>query len=633
VGNILDSIDSPADLHGLSRQQLGLLAQELRDEILRVVQANGGHLASNLGSVELTLALHRCFDFGTDALVWDVGHQAYAHKLLTGRRDQFDTLRQKGGLSGFPNRTESPYDPFTEGHAGTSISQAMGLVCADELAGRDRRVVAVIGDGSLTSGNALEALNYAGHMEKNLLVVLNDNRMSISTTVGGLAQHLDRLRSTRFYNETKEEVRRLLGRLAGVGEFMESALGHLKEGIKATVLRDNLFEQLGFRTFGPVDGHNLDDLLASLEAVRQLEGPILLHTVTEKGRGHPEAAKDPARFHSAKPVPPCPVEPAPGEESQRPTYTNVFAETLCRLGEDDESLVAITAAMEDGTGLADFGQRFPERFFDVGICEQHAVAFAGGLSAAGRRPVLAIYSTFLQRGYDQVFHDLCLQGLDAVVALDRAGLVGPDGPTHHGVFDIAYLRHLPGITLAAPRDGAELAAMLEAATAGTGVWAIRFPKAEVADALPAGEAPIECGKAEVLREGHDVGIVGYGAMVAPACAAAERLADAGVEATVVNARFAKPLDCDLLAGLAERLPLLVTVEDHALAGGFGSAVLETLASRGEPVCRVERLGIPDRFIEHGPREALLADLGLTAEGIAARVQSVLASLHEPAAPS
>jgi 1-deoxy-D-xylulose-5-phosphate synthase len=626
VARILDTLHEPAELRRLNRRQLEVLAQELREEILRVVQANGGHLASNLGTVELTLALHRCFDFPTDALLWDVGHQAYAHKLLTGRREAFPTLRQQGGLSGFPSKDESPYDPFTEGHAGVSIAQAIGLVCADDLAGRSRHVVAVIGDGSLTSGVALEALNYAGHLGKNLLVVLNDNKMSINATVGALAQHLDRLRATRLYNEAKREVRRFVTRLPGVGGLVESALGHLKDGIKATVLSENFFDQLGFRTFGPIDGHNLDDLLEHLEAVRDLAGPVLLHVVTEKGRGHPEAASDPARFHSACPVPPCPVEPGPTELTKRATYTDVFAQTLCRLGAEDDRIVAITAAMEEGTGLAEFGKRFPQRFFDVGICEQHAVAFAGGLSAGGRRPVVAIYSTFLQRAYDQVFHDLCVQKLDAVLCLDRAGIVGPDGPTHHGVYDLAYLRHLPGIILAAPKDGSELEAMLELAVRGHGVWAIRFPKAEVPEGLPNGGAPIEVGKAEVLREGSDAAVLAYGAMVAPALEAAERLAGAGILATVVNARFAKPLDEALLADLAARTPLLVTVEDHARAGGFGSAVLEALAGRGIEA-RVECLGIPDRFIEHGPREALLDDLGLGAEGIAAHVTAALASLH------
>ena len=628
---LLDTINEPADLRRLSAKELAALAQEIRDEIARVVRANGGHLASNLGSVELTIALHRCFDFRTDALVWDVGHQAYAHKLLTGRRDQFATLRQQGGLSGFPSKSESPYDPFTAGHAGTAISQAIGLVCADELAGRERKVVAVVGDGSLTSGMALEALNHVGHLGKDLLVVLNDNRMSISATVGGLAQHLDRLRTARFYNEAKQEVRRLVGRLPGVGDFVESALGHLKEGIKATVLSGNLFEHLGFRSFGPIDGHSLDDLGENLEAIRKLDGPVLLHVVTEKGRGDSEAASDPTRYHSAKPVPPCPVEPAPGNHEELKSYTRVFAGALCSLAASHGDLVAITAAMEDGTGLAEFDKRFPERFFDVGIAEQHAIAFAAGVSAAGRLPVVAIYSTFLQRGYDQVFHDLCLQELPAVLCIDRAGLVGADGPTHHGAYDIAYLRHLPGIVLAAPRDAAELEAMLEAAVASNGLWAIRIPRCGVPAAdLAAQRAPLELGKAEVLRPGGDAALVAYGAMVAPACAAAALLAAEGIEATVVNARFAKPLDRARLAELAARVPLLATIEDHALAGGFGSAVLECLAEPGRVACRVERLGIPDRFIEHGPRDALLDGLGLSARGIAARVAGMLAGTRSAA---
>ena len=622
---ILGTIHEPGDVQRLSRLELDALARELREEIIRVVARNGGHLASNLGAVELTVALHRCFDFRTDALVWDVGHQAYAHKLLTGRQEAFATLRQQGGMSGFPNKAESPYDLFTTGHAGTSISSALGLVCADGLVGRERRVVAVIGDGSLTAGIALEAINHAGHLGKDLLVVLNDNKMSISATVGGLSHHLDRLRSTHFYDEAKREVRRLVARLPGVGELVEHALGHLKDGIRAAVRSESVFEQFGFRTFGPIDGHSLDDLIENFESVRKLAGPVLVHVVTEKGRGDPKAASNPTRYHSAKPVaPPWPVQPSPGERTNRPTYTSVFARTLCRLGRQDASLVAITAAMEEGTGLGDFAREFPGRFFDVGICEQHAAAFAGGLSTAGCRPVLAVYSTFLQRGYDQVFHDLALQGLDAVLCLDRAGLVGPDGPTHHGVFDIAYLRHLPGMVLAAPKDGAELEAMFEAAIAGRGLWAIRFPKAAVplADAQ-APLRPVRVGKAEVLREGSDAAIVAYGAMVAPACEAAGLLAEQGLEAAVVNARFAKPVDADLIASVAVRVPLVVTVEDHALAGGFGSAVLEGLAASGGCPCRVECMGIPDRFVEHGERGALLEGLGLSARGIAARVAGAL----------
>jgi len=620
VTTILERIDGPQDLHELTREQLDVLAQEIREEITRVVTQNGGHLASNLGCVELTIALHRVFDFGNDALVWDVGHQAYVHKLLTGRRDAFPSLRLQGGLSGFPNTGESPYDLFSVGHAGTSISSALGLVCADAVVGRRRRVVAVIGDGSMTSGLALEALNQAGAIGRDLLVVLNDNKMSISATVGGLSRHLDRLRSARFYNQAKSEIRRLVHSLPGVGGMVGSALGHIKEGLKATLLPETLFDQLGFRTFGPVDGHDLDDLIEHMEQVRDLPGPVLLHVVTEKGRGHPEAADDPARFHGVSPTS-CPVEP--GVTTRRPsspTYTSVFASCLCQLGERDARIVAVTAAMESGTGLGDFGRRHPDRFFDVGICEQHAVTFAGGLSAAGAKPVVGIYSTFLQRGYDQVFHDVCLQGNDVLLCLDRAGLVGADGPTHHGVFDIAYLRHLPDIVLAAPKDGPELEAMVSAALHAGGAWAVRFPRCSV-PAEPLGGTPcIEVGKAEVLAEGDDGAIVAYGAMVEPAFGASRLLADEGVHVTVVNGRFAKPVDAALVAELASRVPVIVTVEDHSVVGGFGSAVLEALAGQGDTGCPVVCMGVPDRFIEHGTRGALLEELGLTAAGIAEQVR-------------
>ncbi|NQT86314.1 1-deoxy-D-xylulose-5-phosphate synthase [bacterium] len=617
--SILERIESPQDLRDLTREQLEVLAEEIRQEITRVVTQNGGHLASNLGCVELTLALHRCFDFRNDALVWDVGHQAYVHKLLTGRRDTFPTLRLQGGMSGFPNTKESPYDLFSVGHAGTSISSALGLVCADAVVGRRRRVVAVIGDGSLTSGLALEALNQAGALGRDLLVILNDNKMSINRTVGGLSRHLDRLRSARFYNQAKSEIRRFVRSLPGVGDMVGSALGHIKEGLKATLLPETLFDQLGLRTFGPVDGHDLADLLEHLEQVRDLPGPVLLHVVTEKGRGHHEAAGDPVSFHGVSPTA-CPIEPGTSEKPSGPTYTSVFASCLCRLGERDERIVAVTAAMEAGTGLAEFGRRYPDRFFDVGICEQHAVTFSGGLSAAGARPVVGIYSTFLQRGYDQVFHDVCLQGSDVVLCLDRAGLVGADGPTHHGVFDIAYLRHLPGIILAAPKDGPELEAMLAAAVARGGPWAVRFPRGSVpADPL-SDPSPIEVGRAEVLREGEDGAIVAYGSMVEPAIAAAQLLANDGLQVTVVNARFAKPVDVDLLAELADRVAVMVTVEEHSLAGGFGSAVLEALAGRGGSRSPVACMGVPDRFVEHGARGALLDELGLTPAGIAERVR-------------
>ena len=623
MSTILDIIDSPADLRKLSERQLEQLAQDIRDEISRVVAQTGGHLASSLGAVELTIALHRCFDFGTDAVVWDVGHQAYAHKLLTGRRGIFHSLRQRGGMSGFPNKHESPYDLFTAGHAGTSISQAIGLVCADELVGRERKVVAVIGDGSLTSGMALEALNYAGSLGKDILVVLNDNHMSISATVGGLSQHLDHLRATRFYNEAKREVRRVVSRLPYVGDAVEHVLAHLKDGIKATVSAETLFDQLGFRAFGPIDGHSIADLMEILEAVRDLSGPVLLHVVTEKGRGHGEAESDPTRYHSAKPTA-CPVEEPAGEhEPSRPSYTSVFAQALCRIGGENDHVVAITAAMEDGTGLVEFARRFPDRFFDVGICEQHAVAFAGALGAGGLKPVLALYSTFLQRGYDQVFHDLCLQETPAVICMDRAGIVGPDGATHQGVFDIAYLRHLPNLLLAAPKDGPELEAMLEAAVADDRIWAIRIPKALVPAASCDPSRPIEVGRGELLRDGTDAALVAYGAMVERAARAAELLAERGIQVAVANARFAKPLDTELVCDLAGRVGVLVTVEDHARAGGFGSAVLEALAGQGVIPCRLISMGIPDQFIEHGGRDELLAGLGLSAEGIAERVSAAL----------
>jgi len=606
LSEFLDSINSPADVRALPLHDLPALAEEIRGRIIEVVARNGGHLGSNLGTVELTLALHYCYDFARDRLVWDVGHQAYTHKLLTGRREKFNTLRARGGLSGFPSTEESPFDPFTCGHSGTAISTALGLVSGDKLLSRKRKVVACIGDGAMSSGMPFEALNNTGHHGTGLLVVLNDNEMSIAGTVGALGKYLSRVRTAPAYLDLKQEVHRFLDMLPVFGDRMASVLEHLKELVRRSMVPGAMFEELGFKYFGPVDGHNINALVHMLHDVRALNQPVLLHVVTQKGRGHPEAVEHPQRLHALSAGNgKVRVEPSPA----RPSYTKTFAEALVELGRLDRRIVAITAAMPDVTAM--FADEFPDRHFDVGICEQHALGLASGLAAAGLRPVLAIYSTFLQRAYDQVFHELCLQRANVVLAIDRAGLVGADGPTHHGVFDIAYLRHLPEMKLMAPKDGPELAAMLDFALTLDGPAALRFPRENVPE--PMDEAPIELGRAQVLRDGSDVVLWAYGAMVVRCLETAELLEKRGISAAVVNARFAKPIDIELLETLAERP--IVTVADGAIQGGFGSAVIEALNEAGRRA-DVTMLEIPDRLIEHGPRLELLESVGLSARKIA-----------------
>lgn len=612
---LLQQINSPDDLKKLSHPELTDLADEIREEIVRVVQCNGGHLGSNLGAVELTIALHYCYSFSKDCLLWDVGHQTYAHKLLTGRRDCFGTLRCMGGISGFPNKKESPYDRFTTGHSGTAISTALGLACGDAITKNDRKIVAVVGDGAIASGMPFEALNHAGALGRNILVVLNDNKMSISKSVGALSAYLTQVRSAPEYVELKHEVAHLLKSLP-VGAKMTRLLAHVKDGIRSSMTPGRIFEDLGFRYFGPTEGHDLQLLIHTLEHIKDMPGPILLHVVTEKGRGHDEAQKHHHRMHS---VPPPEKVPAQSGE-EKPGWTSRFCETLVSLAHRDPKIVAITAAMPDVT--AAFQKEFAERHFDPGICEQHAVGLASGLAAAGMKPVVAIYSTFLQRAYDQAFQEICLQEAPVVLAIDRAGLVGSDGPTHHGVFDIAYLRHLPEITLMAPKDTLELASMLEAALAWQRPCAIRFPRECVPDDFAA-HAPIERGKAEVLREGTRGLIIAYGCMVWRAMKAADLLHQQGIDVTVVNARFAKPLDETVLLDLIRKSAATITVEDGCLAGGFGSAVLELLSERGITSAPVARMGVPDRFVEHGRRDELLRLFGLCPEGIAAAMNQAL----------
>ena len=618
MSKLLDSVEYPEDLKKLKLTDLPKLAAEIREFIVDAVSKNPGHLSSNLGVVELTIALHYCFDFKRDKIIWDVGHQAYVHKILTGRKSKFPTLRQYKGLSGFPDKNESPYDPFTCGHSGNAISAALGMSCADSILGYKRSIVAVVGDGAIGAGMSLEALNHAGDLKKNLLVVLNDNEMSISNTVGGVSKYLNKIRTAPLYADIKKEIHNILNVLPVFGKPVGKTLEHVVELLRRGVIPGQIFEDLGINYFGPIDGHNFQILIETLNDIKHLEGPVLLHVITEKGRGFEPACQNPTQYHSAGKFEMCDGKILKtANEPKKISYTKVFGDTLIELAKADHKVVGITAAMPDGTGIAPFGKKFPDRFYDVGICEQHAVGLANGLSAGGLKPVVAIYSTFLQRAYDQVFHDICLQRNGVVFALDRAGIVGNDGPTHNGVFDIAYLRNLPEIILMAPKDGNELKTMLKIALDSGRAVAIRYPKDDCPDKEMSPQyKTIEIGKAEVLREGADGVLLAYGAMVYRCLHAAEKLGEKGIEVTVVNARFAKPLDKALILDLVRNHKLIVTVEDHALMGGFGSAVLELVTEEREDAGKVVRMGIPDRFMEHGSRNLILKNIGLDEDGIA-----------------
>ncbi len=616
MNKILDYVDYPEDLKKLGHEDLSTLALEIRELIVDAVSKNPGHLSSNLGVVELTIALHYCFDFKKDKLIWDVGHQAYVHKILTGRKMRFSTLRQYKGLSGFPDKYESPYDPFTCGHSGNAISAALGLSCADEILGYKRFIVAVVGDGAIGAGMSLEALNHAGDLKKNLLVVLNDNEMSISSTVGAFSKYLNKIRTAPLYTDLKKDFHNLLNILPVFGKPVGKTLDHILELIRRGTTPGQIFIDLGFNYFGPIDGHDFGILIEILHNVRHLEGPVLLHVITEKGRGFEPACRNPTQYHSAGKFEMCNGK-VTVKGQKKISYTNVFGDTLVELAKTDHKLVGITAAMPDGTGMVSFGEKFPDRFYDVGICEQHAVGLANGLSAGGLKPVLAIYSTFLQRAYDQVFHDICLQRNGAVFVMDRAGIVGNDGPTHNGVFDIAYLRHFPEIILMAPKNGSELKSMLKFAIDTNKPVVIRYPKEDIPEeVLNSCDTSFEIGKAEIVREGADGVLLAYGAMVYRCMRAAEKLSEKGIEVMVINARFAKPLDRELILEVIRNYRVILTAEDHALMGGFGSAVLELAVDEREDANKIVRLGIPDRFIEHGPRDLILKNLGLDEDGIA-----------------
>lgn len=619
----LDQINSPADLKSLSRQQLVELAAECRERIIATTSETGGHLAPNLGAVELTIALHRVLDSPKDKIIWDVGHQCYTHKLLTGRRDQFATIRQHGGLSGFPRREESPHDAFGTGHGSTSISAALGFAKARDIRGGTEKIVAVIGDGSLTGGLALEALNQAGAMKVDLVVVLNDNEMSIGRNVGAMSAYLARIRAAYVepaVQRTRRDIARMLNRLP-MGDAMLEAMDRFRDGLKQLVVPGMLFEEFGFTYLGPIDGHDIGQLVEVFEDACRLRGPVLVHVHTQKGRGYRPAEDDPSRFHGTRPFNIANGQSARSEGP--PTYSTAFGTALSQLAEKDNRIVAISAAMLEGTGLTSFRRQFPDRCFDVGMTEEHAVTFAAGLAAAGMRPVVAIYSTFMQRAYDQILHDVALQKLPVVLAMDRGGLVGDDGPTHHGVFDVAFLRTVPGLVEMAPKDEVELGDMLATALALDGPASLRYPRGQGVGAPAHEPTVLPVGVAEVLREGKDVAILALGPLVYEALAAAEALARTGIEATVVNARFANPVDRDLVVRLAREVGRIVTVEEGCLAGGFGAAVCEILADAAVHTAAIRRLGVPDRFMPHGQTERLRAECGLDRAGIEAACREIL----------
>jgi len=624
--SILESINSPADLKRLPASRLPEVALELRKMIIETCAANGGHLAPSLGVVELTIALHRVFTTPIDKIVWDVGHQAYAHKILTGRRDNFHTLRTLNGISGFPKRKESHHDAFDVGHASTSISAATGYAAARDLDGRKNKVVAVIGDGSMTGGIAFEAMNHSGHMNKDLIVILNDNEMSIAENVGAISNFLNRTASSDFVHRLKKNMESFLGRLDTVGRDMLHIAKKMEDSFKGLFTPGMLFEAFGFEYIGPIDGHDLPMLLETLENVKRFDDAVLIHVLTKKGKGYKPAEVNPSLFHGVGPFDIASGKVLKGKGGAT-SYTALFGATLCKLAADDERIVAVTAAMPDGTGLNEFAKQYPTRFFDVGIAEQHGVTFAAGLAAEGLRPVFALYSSFLQRGYDQVFHDVCLQNLPVTFALDRAGVVGSDGPTHHGAFDLSYLRHLPNMTLMAPKDENELQHMLATALELGTPAVVRYPRGNgYGVALDQIITPLAVGCAETLRRGDTAAVLALGSLVYPAMEAATLVQEQhGTNLTVVNARFVKPLDETLILDLARSHGILITMEENVLQGGFGSAVLELLEEHGLTGVRVLRLGYPDEPIHQGEQHELRAELGLDAAGIAASISRFIAA--------
>ncbi len=615
--SFLEKIESPADLKKLDRKDLPVLADEIRKVIVDVVSKTGGHLASSLGAVELAIAIHYVFDTPRDKLIWDVGHQAYAHKLLTGRRDQFPSLRQHNGIAGFTRIDESPYDTLSTGHSSTSISASLGVAHAKYLKKEKSKVIAVIGDGSMTAGLAYEGLNQAGDKFKDseLIVILNDNDMSISHNVGALSSFLSRTLSGKRLQEARKDFGEFLRSLPKIGDDVYQWAKRTEESVKTFTTPGMLFEAFNFEYFGPINGHKLNHLIDILNNIKYLKEPVLLHVTTQKGKGYAPAEKNPVYFHGCG----C-FEVETGNcidpKSTIPSYTDIFGQTMLRLAQNDDRIVAVTAAMPEGTGLAKFAQTYPDRFFDVGIAEQHGVTFAAGMATEGLKPVVAIYSTFLQRAYDQVLHDVCLDGLPVVFAIDRGGIVGEDGATHHGLFDLSYLRCLPNMVIMAPADENDLQRMLATAIEHDGPIALRYPRG-AATGAPLDETirPLPLGKAKILQNGDDILILAIGRSVIDALEASRELKDKGISATVVNCRFVKPLDREVISSLAAKIPRVITAEENALQGGFGSAVLEELNDAGVVGLRIERIGVADTFVEHGPQKLLRSLYGIDAAAI------------------
>ncbi|MFO0812655.1 MAG: 1-deoxy-D-xylulose-5-phosphate synthase [Gemmatales bacterium] len=618
MSHLLSKIESPADLHRLNEPQLEQLTHEIRDELIKVLTTRPAHFSSNLGVVELCLALHLTYDFRFDRLVWDTGHQIYPHKLITGRYKQFHTIRTKGGLMGYPNPAESPYDLFVTGHAACSISSGIGLKVGDDLMGQsERHSVVVIGDGSLPSGIAYEALNNAGELGKKFLVILNDNKMSICPRTGSVARALDRARVSNFYRDSKAMLQDMLSKVPVVGSMANQALEKMREGLKATLTGGMLFEELGFRYFGPIDGHNLTQLRKALRDMKQLDGPVLLHVLTNKGHGVPEASEDPVKYHTP------PVFEKMGPERRilslkaggSKAYTDAVSSSIHSLMQEDKKVAVITAAMCQGNKLEKVREDYPDRFFDVGICESHAVAFAAGMAKAGMKPIVTIYSTFLQRSYDQIFQEVSLQNLHVIFCLDRGGLTGPDGPTHHGTYDNSYMRIFPNFVVMAPGDERDVAPMMQFMLDHNGPIAMRYPKANLENVERA-VAPVQLGQAEVIDWGMDGAIVAYGTLLPMCVRAAEQLRkERGLDIGVINARFIKPLDTETILRAVRELPFVITIEEGTVVGGFGSAVLEAASEAGIDTSSITRLGLPDRFVEHAERHELLHDLGLDEAGV------------------
>lgn len=632
---LLDRINNPNDLKKIPKKELPQLAQEIRETILNLVSEKGGHLGASLGAVELTISLHYIFDTPTDRLVWDTGHQAYPHKLLTGRKEQFKTIRQYQGLSGFLSRAESPYDTFGAGHAGTSISAALGMAEARDQLGQKHRVIAIIGDGAMTAGMAYEALNHTGGLKRDMIVILNDNEMSISKNVGAFSSYLTRIITGALYTKVKKETESLLKQIPKIGSPIFKAVKMAEGSVKGLLSPGSLFEELGFRYIGPIDGHRLDMLLTTFENVKHLRGPLLIHLLTKKGKGYPPAEQDQAAFHGTSAF-----DLSTGEakkKSTQQTYTSVFANTLIKLAKKEPRIVAITAAMPDGTGLTKFAKEFPSRFYDVGIAEQHGVTLAAGMAAGGLRPFVAIYSTFLQRGFDQIIHDVALQNLPVVFCLDRAGLVGEDGPTHHGTLDIAYLKGIPNLTLMAPKDENELARMMATALTLKGPSAIRYPRGEgVGVTMDDTPSPLPIGEAEILRgdisKAWDLAFIAIGNMVYPALSAASLLEQKGFKVGVINARFIKPMDRKTMVAITRVCSKIITLEDHVLSGGFGESVLSCIDEETSSPFRLLRLGLPDRFITHGSPGLLRKECGLDTDSIVEKAISFLNRENNPMNP-